>query len=165
MVCTTNRCLVGAVLAIGVMSVTTGLCQSIRIPDFRETPSVRATPVDGPCDDCGVIRSIREVHKGQNSPLYRTSAPSNTMSSDPVIGAVVVVIPIGPGSSESKPFVGGVGTPEMQQQLGELSYEIVVRMNDGTLRTFERRDGRQYNIGDRVKVGAGKWELIVDGKP
>ena len=121
MFCTTNRCLVGAVLAIGAMWVTTGLCQSIRIPDFRETPSVRATPVDGPCDDCGVIRSIREVHKGQNSPLYRTSAPSNTMSSDPVIGAVVVVIPIGPGSSESKPFVGGVGTPEMQQQLGELS--------------------------------------------
>src|SRR5204862_1419648 len=150
MVCTTNRCLVGVVLAIGAMWVTTGLCQSIRIPDFRETPSVRATPVDGPCDDCGVIRSIREVHKGQNSPLYRTSAHSNTMSSDPVIGAVVVVIPIGPGSSESKPFVGGVGTPEMQQQLGELSYEIAVRMNDGTLRTFERRDGRQRSEERRV---------------
>jgi hypothetical protein len=147
-----------AFVAVGAVEV--GLCQSILIPDFREGPTVAASMPDGPCDDCAVVRSIREVHKRRDSPVSRTSTAGSTMGNERVIGAVIVMMPFGPGSSDATSFVGGVGTPEAQERLGELSYEVTLRMADGTLRTVERREGRQYQVGDRVRVTEGRWELL-----
>ena len=153
-----------AVVAAGTLQIGTGLCQSIRIPDFRQSPVEVANMPEGPCDECGVIRSIREIHRGGDSSLYRTSSIGSSSSNDQVIGAVIFVIPIGPGSADAKPFVGGVGTQSMQERLGELSYEIAVRMRDGTLRTYERREGRQYSIGDQVRITQDRWEVFAPGR-
>ncbi|MGZ5096011.1 MAG: hypothetical protein ACXWCH_33280 [Burkholderiales bacterium] len=154
---TTIKRVAAVLVAVGV---EVGLCQPIRIPDFREGPTVAANMPEGPCDDCAVVRSIREVHKRRDSPVSRTSTAGSTMGNERVIGAVIVMMPFGPGSSEATSFVGGVGTPEAQERLGELSYEVTLRMADGTLRTVERREGRQYQVGDRVRVTEGRWELL-----
>ena len=71
-----------------------------------------------------------------------------------------MVLPFGPGSNSKTGYVGGVGTPEVSERLGELSYEVIVRMDDHTLRTVERRDGGQFAIGDRVRVSEGRVELL-----
>ena len=141
-------------------SVQIAPCQSIRLPDFRESSSAAPTAPQGQCDDCGVIRSIREIHKRPDAPLYRTSSRTADPNNERVVGAVIVMLPFGPGSSGAVPFVGGVGTPDVQERLGALSYEVTVHMTDGTLRTFERREGRQYKIGEWVRVTEGRWEVL-----
>ena len=64
---------------------------------------------------------------------------------------------------EEKPFVGGVGTPEMKERFRESTYEITVRLDDGALRFVERPDGSRYRVGDRVRLsGVNQIELVVD---
>ena len=151
-----------AVLAAAAASVQVGLCQSIRIPDFREGPAVATGMPEGRCDDCGVVLSVREIHRRREASVERTGTPLG--GSDRVIGAVIVVMPFGPGSAEAKPVVGAVGTPDMQERMGELSYEVTLRMSDGSLRRFERREGRQYTAGDYVRVSDGRWQLLRSGR-
>ncbi|HYH41916.1 MAG TPA: hypothetical protein VD867_08025 [Burkholderiales bacterium] len=150
------------VLAATAASVQVGLCQSIRIPDFREGPSIATGMPQGKCDDCGVVLSVREIYRRRDSPVERTGTPMGG-ANDRVIGAVIVVMPFGPGSADAKPMVGAVGTPDMQERMGELSYEVTLRMSDGSLRRFERREGRHYNAGDHVRVSDGRWQLLRSG--
>ena len=49
----------------------------------------------------------------------------------------------------------------MNERFGEVSYELILRMEDGSFRTVERRDGGQYNIGDRVRLAEGRLELLA----
>src|SRR5690349_17555709 len=153
--------LLSIAVAIGAAtSIQLAVGQPLRIPDFRENPTIGNEPA-GPCDDCAVIRSIREVHKRRDGPVYRTSSAGSGAISQPVVGAVIIMMPFGAGSSDAAPVVGGVGTPEIQERLGELSYGVTVRMSDGSLKNFERREGRQYNVGDRVRISEGRWELLA----
>jgi len=133
-----------------------GNAQTIRVPDFRQQSKVAPDP--GPCDDCGVIRSISEINRRRDTAQPVTTL-SNSTAGTRVVGAVIVV-PFGGSSAATTPFVGGVGTPEMQQRFGEISYQVVVRMDDGTTRVLERRDGGRYSIGDRVRLAEGQLELL-----
>jgi hypothetical protein len=135
--------------------------QAIIIPDFREAPSVTLTPGE-PCDRCGVIRLIREVQLGDAAP------PSQTFQSDPYkqgIGSTVIVgalvaLPLGGGGAD-KPFVGGVGTPEMRKRFGETTYEVVIRLDNGGYVTMQRGDGASFRVGDRVRVQGIELELLA----
>jgi outer membrane lipoprotein SlyB len=133
-----------------------GNAQSIRVPDFRQQP--RVAPDPGPCDACGVIRSISEINRRRDTAQPVTTFSDSTAGTR-VVGAVIVV-PFGGSSAATTPFVGGVGTPEMQQRFGEISYQVVVRMDDGDTRVLERRDGGRYSIGDRVRLVEGQLELL-----
>jgi len=139
--------------------------QPIRIPDFRQNPGgVAPAPKPGEtCDNCGIIRSIREVQNQrpvavpkvfQNDPGDRGTQNSNVM-----IGAVVA-LPMGEGNSGSS-YVGGVGTPEMRARFSETTYEIAVRLDNGGFTTQQRRDGASFRVGDRVRVRGIEMELLV----
>jgi hypothetical protein len=141
--------------AVGLLQ-SGGNAQTIRIPDFRQQPRVARDP--GPCDSCGVIRSISEITRRRDTVQPPTSL--DTVGGAHVVGAVVVV-PFGGSSAATTPFVGGVGTPEMQQRFGEISYQLVVRMDDGATRILERRDGGNYLVGDRVRLADGQLELLA----
>ena len=158
-----TRCLVLALLIAAAASMAMSAesnAQTIRIPDFREGAAFTSIPPGGPCDECGVVRSIREIHRS-SPPLYRTPAGGPFPAGETRVIGAVMVLPFGAGSSSEKArYVGGVGTPEMNERLGELSYEVTVRMNDQTLRTVERRDGAQFAVGDRVRVAEGRLELV-----
>jgi outer membrane lipoprotein SlyB len=77
------------------------------------------------------------------------------------VGAVIY-LPLG-GETPERPFVGGVGTPEMRERFGETTYEITVRLDDGGMRFIQRNDGSRYQVGDRVRMaGTAGLEPIVE---
>ncbi len=138
--------------------------QNIRIPDLRERPAAVAPgPKAGEtCERCGVIRSIREitVQRPVNVPQqFRSdiSAASGPGGTNPV-GAVIYV-PFGAGTD--KPYVGGVGTPEMRERFSETEYELTVLLDNGGYTMVRRRDGLAYRVGDRVRVEGTQLELLV----
>jgi len=67
------------------------------------------------------------------------------------------------GETADKPYVGGVGTPEMRERLRETTYKMTVRLDDGSVRFLHRFDGYQFRVGDRVRLsGADQVELIAE---
>ena len=141
---------------------------SIRIPDFRQPPPPVATFKAGePCIDCGRITSIKEVQTDRrpNTPQAFQGPPGSSggMTSSNLVGAVVYLPLGGDSTSREKPFVGGVGTPEMRERFRESTYEVTVRMDDGAFRFVQRHDGTRYHVGDRVRLsGVGQLELVAD---
>ena len=142
--------------------------QTIRIPDFRQSPPAPATLRSGePCNDCGRILSIREVQtqrKPNVPPAFQSGSPGT--SSGPgernLVGAVIY-LPLGNNETAERPYVGGVGTPEMRERFQETTYEIAVRLDDGAMRFVERHDGTRYRVGDRVRIPApGQLEIVAE---
>jgi len=117
------------------------------------------------CRVCGEIRSIREVHTGPSKPT-QSGLPSESIGSQPgsddwrVVGAVAI-LPLGAGTKPDESWrVGAVGTPEMQAQLGESSYEIIIVMDSGERRSVLRRDGSRFRVGQRVTLRSGELETM-----
>lgn len=149
---------VGALVSLIIALVAAPLAaQGIKIPDFRNEP-----PPETQCADCGVVRSIREIssQRPRNVPDGMTMPSTSSQdlgSANNVVGGVFVHS-FGPGGGQT--YVGGVGTPEMQQRLSETSYELTVRMDDGGYRMIQRRDGARFQVGDRVRILVGSIEKI-----
>lgn len=148
--------LTAAVLAVAA----TAPAQPIRIPDFREPP--RATVKAGDvCERCGTIRSIQEtrVQRPVNVPkVFQNPQMEQGPGSTVIVGAVVA-LPLG-GSTE-RPFVGGVGTPEMRERFSETTYQVVVQLDDGGFTQVQRADGASFRVGDRVRVKGTDLELLA----
>jgi hypothetical protein len=134
--------------------------QAIRIPDFREPPRATLKPGD-PCERCGVIRSIREVQVSRPVPVPRVfqNDPLDQGLGSTVLVGAVVALPLGAGSE--KPFVGGVGTPEMRARFSETTYEVVILFDNGGYTTMQRPDGASFRVGDRVRVQGMQLELLA----
>ena len=137
--------------------------QTLRIPDFRQPESVALKPGEA-CLKCGVVRSIREVQVGRPVPVpeaFRSNQGGEGLGSDIYVGAVVV-LPLSENKEQpGKPFVGGVGTPEMRARFSESTYEITIRLDEGGYTQVTRRDGGSYRVGDRVRVSGTQLELIA----
>jgi outer membrane lipoprotein SlyB len=133
--------------------------QPIRIPDFREPPRATVKPGE-PCERCGTITSIREsrVQRPVNVPKVFQNPPMDQGPGSTVIVGAVVALPLGAGAE--RPFVGGVGTPEMRERFTETTYEIVVRLEDGGYTMVQRADGASFRVGDRVRVQGTQLELL-----
>jgi hypothetical protein len=142
--------------------------QTYRIPDLKPPPP-RIAPAPPPgekCDACGRIASIREVTTTGRVPPATVApvAGGSGIPGDPqqqnLIGAVIV-LPFG-GDRSDKPYVGGVGTPEMYARLSETTFQITLRMDDGTFRFVRRQDGGAFGVGDRVRwLGGDELELLA----
>ncbi len=102
------------------------------------------------CRECGVITSVRELQ------TERADASTITQRLPPV--GPVFGFTFG-GNAPIKGFVGAVGNQEMRDRLTEISYEVIVRYNDGRYGVIETRDGADLRIGDRVKVDRNKIDL------
>jgi outer membrane lipoprotein SlyB len=147
--------------AIVVASLATGAHgQGIKIPDFREPPRATLKPGE-PCERCGTILSIREVQlrRPVNVPKAFQNEPLDRGPSAPVLVGAVVALPLGAGTE--KPFVGGVGTPEMRDRFTETAYEIAIRLDNGSDAFVQRADGASFRIGDRVRVMSTQLELLA----
>ena len=133
--------------------------QPIRIPDFREPPRATVNPGE-PCERCGTIRAIRQVQsqRGTVPKVFQNEPIDQGLGSTVLVGAVVA-LPLGAGSE--KPFVGGVGTPEMRERFRETTYEVVIFLDDGGYTTVQRADGASFRVGDRVRVQGTELELLA----
>lgn len=134
--------------------------QAIRIPDFREPPRATLKPGE-PCDRCGAIRLIRQVQVSRPVPVPRAfqTDPIDQGIGSTVLVGTVIALPLGGGTD--KPFVGGVGTPEMHERFSETTYEVVIRLDNGSYTTMQRPDGASFRVGDRVRVQGTKLELLA----
>ena len=138
--------------------------QSIKMPDFRKPMTYQLQPGER-CDGCGRILSIREKHIDRRpavpSALSTAQVGGSSGLVQPNLVGAVIYLPL--GNTDERPFVGGVGTPEMRERFRETTYEITVRLDDGTMRFLERIDGTRFQIGDRVRVeGSGDLELVTE---
>jgi hypothetical protein len=155
-----------ALLLVGGIALAAS-AQSYRIPDLKPpSPRVAPAPRAGePCDACGRILSIREISISRGIPAAALAVPGgepgNAAQQNP-IGAVIY-LPLGRQGAE-KPYVGGVGTPEAYARMRETTYEITLRMDDGTHRFVRRADGgSSFGVGDRVQwLGGDELALLVN---
>ena len=111
------------------------------------------------CLVCGEIRSIREVNTRGGTPRVPPTTPGSPQGLDtgPVVGSVAQ-FHFGRGDSTERWTFGAAGTPEMQDRLGETTYEITVAMDMGEKRTLQRRDGNRFHVGQRVALRQGELE-------
>jgi len=116
------------------------------------------------CKVCGEIRSIREVHIRRSLPaqagVSTESIGSQPGSDDWRVVGTVAYLPLGGAKTDDGWRIGAVGTPEMQAQLGESTYEIAVTMDNGERRTIQRRDGSRFQVGQRVTLRTGDLEAM-----
>ena len=113
----------------------------------QDPPQAASNPS---CHECGVITSVREIQQ------ERADAATVTGRLPPV--GPVFNFSFG-GDTPSKGNVGAVGNQEMRDRLTEISYEVIVRYNDGRYGVVETRYGADLRVGDRVRVDRNKIEL------
>jgi outer membrane lipoprotein SlyB len=105
------------------------------------------------CGSCGNVESIREI-------VTRARGSGVGAGAGAILGGLLGN-QIGSGNGRSLATVAGaVGGAVMGNQVeGSMhanhSYEIRVRLDDGTLRTFHQRSVPQWRTGDRVRVVKG----------
>lgn len=117
----------------------------------QETRAAGSPVVAQRCEDCGVIESIRAVEsKGQGSGLGAVGGA--------VVGGILGN-QVGRGGGRTAATVVGAGAGayaghEIEKNVNKrVSYQVRVRMDDGTLRTFYEAAQPAYNIGQKVRVG------------
>ena len=111
----------------------------------------RATPATaGPCNDCGVIESIRAVEsKGEGSGLGAVGGA--------VVGGILGH-QVGRGRGRDAATVVGAGAGayaghEIEKNVKKsVVYQVNVRMNDGTQRTFYEATQPALSLGQKVRV-------------
>ena len=116
------------------------------------------------CTDCAVIRTIRPLERERATrremPSYMTSPQylDTRRYSEPYVGPVLGIT-FGPGQ-ETKTFVGAAGSPAMRQRILQISYEVLLRYDDGRSGLIEIEDASSFRVGDRVKVVNNQLELL-----
>ena len=106
------------------------------------------------CGNCGNVESVRAIkHRAQGSGLGAAGGA--------VIGGLLGN-QIGDGSGRQIATVAGavggavVGNQVEGNMKATTSYEIRVRLDDGTLRTFQQASQPQWRNGDRVRIVKGR---------
>lgn len=120
--------------------------------------SIDAKNVAARCEDCGVVESVRAIEaKGQGSGVGAVAGG--------VVGGILGN-QVGGGNGRTAMTVVGAGAGayagnEIEKNIKRnVSYEIRVRMDDQTIRTF-RSSQPDAGVGQRVNVRDGR--LVVAG--
>jgi outer membrane lipoprotein SlyB len=111
------------------------------------------------CSNCGNVESVREIkQRAQGSGLGAAGGA--------VIGGLLGN-QIGDGSGRTIATAAGaiggavVGNQVEGNMKATVSYEIRVRLDDGTLRTFRQSSPPAWRSGDRVRIVKGKLRSVA----
>lgn len=95
------------------------------------------------CAECGEVRSIRRVEREQRPSANAPEAPSGLVASIPLDG--------------SKPTVGSSTRVDRIREPPLVTYEVIVRMDDGRVRIIIQDDEPvDVKMGDRVEIEDNK---------
>lgn len=113
-------------------------------------PARPAAPV---CNDCGVVESVREV-----------STPADGSGLGAIAGGVVGGLlgkQVGKGNGSNVAAIVGAlggayaGNQAERQYRAEKRYEITVRLDDGTTRTYTQETAPRWRSGERIRLSNG----------
>jgi hypothetical protein len=114
------------------------------------------TGVASNCRDCGVLRSIREIRTERElrRPDVYVTSPQYlaTRQDDPPRIGPVLSFSWGKRNEQIQTRVGAIGSPQMPQRFIEISYECLVKFDDGRSALIEQDDVANLRIGDRVQM-------------
>jgi len=123
-------------------------------PDYVPSPAaVTAPPAPPPCRDCGAIANVRQVTnegKGTGAGAIIGGLAGGILGSN-----------VGRGNTRTIASIAGavgggmLGNTIEKSQNKSVSYEVTVRMEDGTTRTIAADALPSWRIGDKVKVVNG----------
>jgi len=125
------------------------------VPPDYVPPLTKASvpPAPPPCPDCGIIANVRQItHEGQGS------------GAGAIIGGVVggaLANNIGQGNGRTLATIAGavgggiLGNSIEKSQRQTISYQITVRMEDGTTRLIDSSTMPPWRIDDKVKLVNG----------
>jgi len=149
----------------GTPAVVQASSAPVQAPIQHHSPAVHHAPVqtasNGPaiCHECGVIESVNEIDtKGQGSGVGAVGGA--------VVGGLLGN-QVGNGHGRQLATIAGAigGAMAGNKIEGEVkatkSYDISVRLNDGSLRTFHQTSVPAWRSGDHVRVVDGS--LRSDG--
>ncbi len=110
----------------------------------------KAAPAHNWCSNCGNVESIHEVvHKGEGSGLG--------VAGGALLGGILGHQVGGGNGRKLATVAGAVGGAVVGNQVeGNMkstkTYEIRVRLDDGSSRTFHQQSAPRWNTGERVKI-------------
>ena len=114
------------------------------------------TGVASKCRDCGVLRSIREIRTERElrrPDIYVTSPQYlATRQDDPPRIGPVLSFSWGERNEQTQTRVGALGSPRMPLRFVDISYECLVKFDDGRSALIEQDDVANLRIGDRVQM-------------
>lgn len=114
------------------------------------------------CYDCGTVESVREIatQAQQQTPNIGIGAIAGG-----VLGGLLGNQVGGGNGKKAMAVLGAAGGAyaghqiEKQMRGGERQYEVTVRFDDGTLRTFTQNSS-QWRNGDRVRLSNGQLAVL-----
>jgi hypothetical protein len=109
------------------------------------TPSVVRVPPPASCAECGVVRSVKRVEKAQQITAQERKSTAGFEAS----------LPIGGG----KPTVGSSTDVRAELNPPVVTYEVVVRLDDGRFQVVVQDDAESLREGDKVKIERGRVQL------
>ena len=110
---------------------------------FAQSSVSTAVPPRESCGECGEVRSIRSVTKQLGETPSNEVKPSGLVASVPLSGGGKATI----GSSER------VGKDEVKTAI---TWELIVRLDDGRFRIFVLDKEPDLRQGDKVRIEDGK---------
>lgn len=119
----------------------------------------QAAPKRTWCDHCGNVESVRTItHRAEGSGLGAAGGA--------VLGGLLGNQVGGGNGRKLATVAGAVGGAVVGNRVeGDLkatrSYEIKVRLDDGSARTFHQPNAPRWNTGDRVKIVKGALHSVT----
>jgi len=130
-----------ALALLALLAAPAALAQAPAVPP--DSVMVRKS-----CEDCGVVRSIRKVESKQ--PIDSADRRSTS--------GLVATIPLDGG----KPLVGSSTEVRKELKPPTVTWEVVVRLDNGNFRIVLQDDLGPLREEDKVRIVDGKVELRSD---
>jgi len=129
-------------------------------PQAAARPAAKPAPKPAACADCGVVETVRQVQVPAQNNGYNVVG---TVAGG-VVGGVVGHQFGGGHGKDALTVLGAVGGAlagheierNIRQQQTVTHYEMIVRMDNGTTRSFKSSQPFAYASGDHVRVENGQ---------
>lgn len=122
-------------------------------PDYTPAPVAASTSAAPPCVDCGVIANVRQV--------TNEGKPSGAGAVIGGLAGAALGSNIGRGNTRTVASIAGaiggglLGNSIEKSRSQTTSYEVSLRMDDGSTRTIASDTLPSWRIGDKVKLVSG----------
>jgi len=125
----------------------------VLLPGPEPEPVKFAATARPPCASCGVVEIVRVVEQSRRDLV---DASAGRLSPEGRISESVLGYRMGGGGGEGFVVLLGAMAGASPAKRARLVYEVDVRLEDGSVRTFRQAGEPPWRLGDRVRVIQGR---------